>query len=119
MCRVRVYVRVRKIKKMRSKTKSTFFSGYSYSRTIACCGYLISNQKNVLIYTTHIKKLIAKLHSFTQKLTTNNRSEISFDTGAGAGAMFMKRRALEPEPEPELCHFYDGSAALLRNIAVI
>jgi len=27
---------------------------------------------------------------------------------SGAGAMFMKRRA----PEPELCHFYDGSAAV-------
>ena len=26
-----------------------------------------------------------------------------------AGAMFMKRRA----PEPELCHFCDGSAALV------
>jgi len=30
---------------------------------MACCGYLISNQ-NVLIYTTHIKKVIAKLYSF-------------------------------------------------------
>jgi len=29
-------------------------------------------------------------------------------SGAGAGATFMNRRA----PEPELCHFYDGSAAL-------
>jgi len=27
---------------------------------------------------------------------------------SGAGAMFMKRRT----PEPELCHFYDGSAAM-------
>ena len=27
---------------------------------------------------------------------------------SGAGAAFMKRRA----PEPEVCHFYDGSAAL-------
>jgi len=27
---------------------------------------------------------------------------------SGAGAMFMKKRT----PEPELCHFYDGSAAL-------
>jgi len=30
-------------------------------------------------------------------------------SGAGAGTMFMKRRA----PEPELCHFSDGSAALV------
>jgi len=28
---------------------------------------------------------------------------------SGAGAMFMKRRS----PELELCHFYDGSAALV------
>jgi len=28
--------------------------------------------------------------------------------GDGVGAMFMKRKA----PEPELCHFYDGCAAL-------
>jgi len=27
---------------------------------------------------------------------------------SGYGAMLMKRRA----PDPELCHFYDGSAAL-------
>jgi len=27
---------------------------------------------------------------------------------SGPGAMFMERRA----PEQELCHFYDGSAAL-------
>jgi len=27
---------------------------------------------------------------------------------SGAGAMFMKRKA----PRSELCHFYDGSAAL-------
>jgi len=31
-------------------------------------------------------------------------------SGTGAGVMFMKRRA--QESEPELCHFYDGSAAL-------
>jgi len=31
---------------------------------------------------------------------------------SGAGATFMDRRA----PEPELCHFYDGSAALLDTI---
>jgi len=30
-------------------------------------------------------------------------------SGDGAGTMFMNRRA----PEPELCHFYDGSAALV------
>jgi len=29
-----------------------------------------------------------------------------------AGDMFMKRRALEPE----LCHFYDGSAALVCSL---
>jgi len=47
-----------------------FFSGYSYSRTVACCGYLTYNQK-VIIYTTYFKKAIAKLYSFTlrSKLT--------------------------------------------------
>jgi len=30
---------------------------------MAYCGYLISNH-NVLIYTTHIKQVIAKLYSF-------------------------------------------------------
>jgi len=58
-------------------------------RTVACCGYLPSNQK-VLIYTTYIKKAITKLYSFTQrsKITDKNnrsdisqRSEISLDTG--------------------------------------
>jgi len=32
----------------------------------------------------------------------------TMSSGAGVGAMFMKRKALEPE----LCHFYDGFAAL-------
>jgi len=35
--------------------KSNIFTGFIYSRTVACCEYLTSNQK-VLIYTTHIKK---------------------------------------------------------------
>ena len=30
---------------------------------MVCCGFLASKQ-NVLIYTTHIKKVIAKLHFF-------------------------------------------------------
>jgi len=49
---------------LKSKNKSNIFTGFSYSRIVACCGYLTSNQK-VLIYTTHIKKVIAKLYSFT------------------------------------------------------
>jgi len=38
----------------------------------------------VLIYTTHIKKVIAKLYSFTVRskiLKNNKRSENSLDTG--------------------------------------
>jgi len=31
-----------------------------------------------------------------------------------AGAMFMNKGT----PGPELCHFYDGSAALQKNIAI-
>jgi len=34
-----------------SKTAFNIFYGYSYSRTVACCGHLTSNQE-VLIYTT-------------------------------------------------------------------
>jgi len=41
-----------------------FFSGYISSRTLACCGYLTSNQK-FFIFATHIKKVTAKLYSFT------------------------------------------------------
>jgi len=40
------------------------FSDNSYSRTVVCCGYLISNQKG-LNYTAHVKKVNAKLYSFT------------------------------------------------------
>jgi len=40
------------------------FSGYSYYRTAACCGYLTSNQK-LLIDTKHIKQVNVKLYSFT------------------------------------------------------
>ena len=43
-----------------------FFSGYSYFRTVACCGYLTSYQK-VLIYTRDIKKVIVKIQSFTPR----------------------------------------------------
>jgi len=39
------------------------FNGWSSSGAIACCGHLISNQ-NVFIYTTHIKKAIARLYFF-------------------------------------------------------
>jgi len=34
-------------------------------------------------------------------------------SGAGARAMLMNRRV----PGPELCHFHDGSAALVRTVA--
>jgi len=40
---------------LRFNTKSIIFGGYAYFRTVACCGYMSSNQ-NVLIYATHIKK---------------------------------------------------------------
>jgi len=54
-------------KEMRSKTKSNIFQ---LLELFPCCSslwvseYLISNQKD-LSYTTHIKKVIAKLYSFT------------------------------------------------------
>ena len=47
-------------------------------------GYLASNQ-NVFIYTTYIKKVIAKLiyTTYIKKVIANNRSEISLDNGFG------------------------------------
>ena len=49
-------------------------SGYSYSRSIACWGYLTYNQK-VLIYTTHIKKVITKLNFFILRNTITDKQE--------------------------------------------
>jgi len=49
---------------LKSKIKFNIFHWFYLFPTVACCGYLTSNQK-VLIYTTHIKKVIAKLYSFT------------------------------------------------------
>ena len=48
------------------RSSSVFFTGFTYSPAVACCRYLTSNQK-VFIYTTHIKKVIAKLYSFTMR----------------------------------------------------
>jgi len=48
---------------LRSKKSPIFFSGYTYSSTVACCGYLTANQKD-LIYTTHIEKANVSLYSF-------------------------------------------------------
>jgi len=47
---------------------------------MACCGCLISNQ-NVLIYTTNIKKVIAKLYSFAlrRKITEKQYQVTNFD----------------------------------------
>ena len=41
---------------LEKENKSNIFTGFTYSRGAACCGYLTSNQK-VLIYTIHIKTL--------------------------------------------------------------
>jgi len=77
-------------KKKKVMTKSEHFQ--SYSRAITYCGYLASDQ-NVSIFTTHIKKVIARLHFFiliSKELKNNNRSEISqrseisLDTGSKA-----------------------------------
>ena len=40
---------------LKSKIKFNIFHGFHLFRSVACCGYLTSNQK-VLFYTTHIKK---------------------------------------------------------------
>jgi len=65
------------------------FNDQSYSRATACCWYLTSNQ-NLLIYTTHIKKLIDRLHFFIlrSKITEKQQQvrkfawQIMFNTGA-------------------------------------
>ena len=59
---------------------SNIFSGYIFSCTIACCGYLTFNKK-LSIYTTRIKKVIVKLYSFTLRSKISdkqyyNRSDI-------------------------------------------
>jgi len=54
---------VRKRKIIEVKTKTENFQWLKYFHAIACCGYLTSSQ-NVVIYTTHIKKLIASLYLF-------------------------------------------------------
>jgi len=51
-----------------------FFTGFTYFRSVACCGYLTPNQK-VLIYTTHIKKVIAKRYSFTLRMKITDKTE--------------------------------------------
>ena len=51
-----------------------FFSCYGYSRSVACYAYLTSNQK-VLIHTTHIKEVIAKLYSFTLRSKIGEKQE--------------------------------------------
>jgi len=48
------------------------FNGKSYSRAVACCGYVTSNQY-VLIYTTHIKKLTVRLYFFMLRSKTTEK----------------------------------------------
>jgi len=56
--RASVWARCRKRKIIGLRRLSpTFFSDCAYSRSIACCGYLTSNQK-VLIYTTHNRQTL-------------------------------------------------------------
>jgi len=44
----------------------------SSSRTVACCGFLTSNQ-TALIYITHIKKAITKLYFFVLRSATTDK----------------------------------------------
>ena len=60
----RVWVRAIKKNYLGPSLSPIFFAGDSYSRTLACCGCLTSDQ-TVFNYTAHIKKTNAKLHSFT------------------------------------------------------
>ena len=67
VCRVRFGLGLEKENWLRSKTISpVFFSGYSYSRTIAYCGYLTSNQK-VTLHNTHQKCNRPTLFRYSEK----------------------------------------------------
>ena len=79
----------KKIKNWSQQLSPKIFNGWNYSRAIACCGHLTSKQ-NALIYTTHIKKVIARHYFFILrskitekqfKVRSSQRSEISLDTG--------------------------------------
>jgi len=41
-------------KELKLKIRSSFFTGLTYSRAVACCGYLTSNQK--VEFTQHTSK---------------------------------------------------------------
>ena len=105
MCRVRVWFRVRKWKKIVTLSPK-FFSGHSCSRTVSLLWCLTSNQK-VLICTTHFKKVVAKLYSFIlrnkiseQQYWVRNFAEVRYfawhrDAGAWQGhypQLYHKRR---------------------------
>ena len=48
-----------------------------------------------------------------KKGSSENGATLTKIKSSGAGPMFMKRRT----PKPELCHLYDGSAALFFSTA--
>jgi len=57
-----------KEKQLRFETSLSpiFFSGYSYSHTVACCGHLTLNQK-LLICTTHKKNKRQTVFLYSEK----------------------------------------------------
>jgi len=94
------WVRVRIKNSWGLRLSPKIFSCLSYSRTIACCRCLTSNQK-VLIYTTHIKKQLPNLISLfweEKYLTNNNRSEISQKVRSFRTGQKFRRGRLTPGP---------------------
>jgi len=59
---------------LRSTTNPKIFNVESFSRAIACCWYLTSNQ-NVLIYTTHTEKAIARLNFVVLRSKTTEKQQ--------------------------------------------
>jgi len=68
------------------------FHGESYTRSIACCGFLTSSQY-VLIYTTHIKKVILRLYFFILRSKINNWKTIT-------GKKFRRGQKFRLTPAP-------------------
>jgi len=54
---------------------------------------------------------LSKSGTVEKELRTGATRVKTKSSGAGVAVMFMKRRA----PEPELCHFYDGTTALVEK----
>jgi len=53
---------------------SNIFHWFYLFRSVACCGYLTSNQRSFNLHNTH-QKVIAKLYSFTLRNKITDKKE--------------------------------------------